>query len=165
MTRTCASVVFWVAAVGFAAPLDAAEPRAELGLFQGRWTIEGMEASYTETCEWLPGRAFLKCQAEDRSESEPSHSLSVLGYSERDGHYTYHGFGGSGTARTLQGFLQDGIWRFHGQTGRAPDWRRWQVTITPFEGGFQFREEVSDQSGPWRETARFKYVRLDAGQH
>ncbi len=146
---------------GFSLPLGAAEPRSALDFFLGRWTIQGLEASYSETCEWLPGGGFLACRAEDRSEADTSYSLSIFGYSERDGHFTYHGFGGSGGVRTLQGFLQDGAWRFHGQSGRAPDWRRWQVTITPTERGFRFREEVSERSGPWEEAVAFEYVRLD----
>ena len=164
MSEMNARVLFLVIAAGISAPLAASEPRAELEVLRGRWTIEGQENSYTETCDWLPGGSFLVCRAEDRSEKEPSHSLSVLGYSERDGHYTYHGFGSSGTPRTLQGFFQDGVWRFQGQTGRPPDWRRWQVTITPSERGFRFREEVSDKAGPWKETAALEYLRLGSAQ-
>jgi hypothetical protein len=145
---------------GFSLPLGAAEPRSGLDFFLGRWTIQGIEASYSETCEWLPGGGFLACRAEDRSEGEPSYALSIFGYSELDGHYTYHGFGGSGGVRTLQGFVQDGVWRFQGQSGRAPAWRRWQVTITPSERGFHFREEVSERSGPWEVAAAFEYLRL-----
>ena len=158
-------ILLLAVAGSLAIPLGAAEPRAALEVLHGRWTIQGSESTYLETCEWLPGGAFLACRAEDRSEKEPSHSLSVLGYSQRDGHYTYHGFGSSGTPRTLQGFLHDGVWHFHGQSGRAPDWRRWQVTMTPTERGFRFREEASDRSGPWKETAAFDYVRLGPTQN
>jgi hypothetical protein len=55
------------------------------------------------------------------------------------------------------------VWRFHGQTGRAPDWRRWQVTITPTSDGFHFLEEVSDNSAPWRETVQLLFVRNPEG--
>lgn len=136
------------------------DPRSELEFFRGAWTIEGHDATYREVCEWLPGRAFVACNAEDRSENLPGHSLSVFGYSETDAQYTYSGFAGSGSQRSLQGSLQDGVWRFHGQSGRAPNWRRWQVTITPTPKGFHFREEVSDGSGPWRESVVLEYLRL-----
>jgi hypothetical protein len=136
------------------------DPRSDLEFFRGAWTLKGHEATYREACEWLPGRAFMACNAEDRSETPPGYSLSVFGYSEADAQYTYNGFSGSGSQRTLQGSLQDGVWRFHGQSGRAPNWRRWQVTITPTSAGFHFREEISDRSGPWRESVVLEFVRL-----
>ena len=160
MTERKVQLLLGLMIVVFAPSLDASEPRSSLDFFAGRWTIQGLEASYSETCQWLPGGGFLACRAEDRSEVEPSYSLSIFGYSARDGHYTYHGFAGSGGVRTLQGFVHDGVWRFSGASGRAPDWRRWQVTITPSERGFRFREEVSERSGPWEEAAAFEYVRL-----
>ena len=86
--------------------------------------------------------------------------MSVFGYSVADTQYTYHGFSSSGTQRTLRGNLHEGIWRFHGESERGPNWRRWQVTITPTSAGFHFREEVSDRSGPWRTAVEIEYLRL-----
>lgn len=136
------------------------DPRSRLDFFRGAWTIEGQEATYRETCMWLPGSGFLACSAEDLSESPPACSLSVFGYSAADSQYTYNGFAGSGSQRSLQGSIEDGVWRFHGQSGRGPDWRRWQVTITPTARGFRFREEVSERSGTWRESVVLEYVRV-----
>ena len=136
------------------------DSRSRLDFFRGAWTIEGQEATYREACGWLPGRGFLACNAEDRSESPPAFSMSVFGYSEADAQYTYSGFAGSGTQRSLHGCIDDGVWRFHGQSGRGPGWRRWQVTITPTAQGFRFREEVSERSGPWRESVVLEYVRV-----
>lgn len=134
-------------------------PRSALEFFRGEWTIAGQESTYRETCEWLPGRGFLACTADDRSQAEPSVSLGIFGYSEAEGAYTYSGFNGSGTQRSLRGSVDEGIWRFHGQSDRGPDWRRWQVTITPTPAGFRFREEVSQRSGPWNLRADFDYRR------
>jgi hypothetical protein len=136
------------------------DPRAELDVFQGIWTVKGQEATYREVCAWLPGRGFLACNAEDRSEPAPGFSMSVFGYSAADDHYTYHGFSGSGTQRSLRGSLHEGIWRFHGESERGPNRRRWQVTIAPTSTGFQFREEVSDRSGPWRTAVEIEYLRV-----
>jgi hypothetical protein len=152
---TLTAAMAWVAAAA-----GSPDPRSELEFFRGIWTIKGHDATYREVCEWLPGRAFVACNAEDRSESPPGHSLSVFGYSDADTQYTYSGFSSSGSQRSLQGSLQDGVWRFHGQSGRAPNWRRWQVTIKPTPEGFHFREEVSDSSGPWRESVVLEYLRL-----
>lgn len=152
-------VLLCILAVAGIRPLAAAETRSELEFFRDSWTIKGLETSYTETCEWLPGGGFLACRAEDRSEGEPSYSLSIFGYSESHGQYTYDGFGGAGLHRSLRGNVHGGVWRFHGQSDRGPNWRRWQVTITPSAQGFQFREEASDLSGPWKEVAAFEYIR------
>jgi hypothetical protein len=138
------------------------DPRSELEFFRGTWTIRGLERGYREVCEWLPGKGFLACNADDRSESPASHSLSVFGYSEPDALYTYSGFGSGGTQRSLRGSLHDGVWRFHGETHHGPNPRRWQVTITPTAEGFHFREEVSERSGPWRESVVLEYVRVGA---
>lgn len=86
--------------------------------------------------------------------------MSVFGYADTDGQYTYNGFSGVGAQRVLRGNVDNGLWRFHGQSDRAPNWRRWQVTITPTSTGFLSREEVSDRSGPWRETVALEYVRV-----
>ena len=136
------------------------DPRAELDFFHGTWTVQGQEATYNETCAWLPGKGFLACNAEDRSEKEPSFSMSVFGYSGIDGLYTYTGFDGSGSQRVLRGSHLDGVWQFFGSSERGPNWRRWQVTIKPTKAGFSFRQEVSDRGGPWTETVRIEYVRL-----
>lgn len=141
------------------AAMSADSPRAALDFFRGEWTIKGYEDSYTESCVWLPGNGFIVCHAEDRSETQPSFSMSVFGYSEADDQYTYTGYGSSGTQRTMRGNRHEGIWRFHGQSERGPNWRRWQVTITPTPEGFHFREEVSDRSGPWKVAVEFTYVR------
>ena len=136
------------------------DPRAQLDFFRGTWTVKGQDTTFREVCAWLPGGGFVACNAEDRSDSSPSFSMSVFGYSVADTQYTYNGFSSSGTQRTLRGSLQEGVWRFHGQSERAPNWRRWQVTITPTSTGFHFREEVSDRSGPWRTAAEIEYLRM-----
>lgn len=141
------------------AAMSTESPRAALDFFRGEWTIKGSESSYTESCIWLPGNGFIVCRAEDRSETQPSFSMSVFGYSEADDQYTYNGYGSSGTQRTMRGNRHEGIWRFHGQSERGPNWRRWQVTMTPTPEGFHFREEVSDRSGPWKVAVEFTYVR------
>lgn len=144
----------------FAAATDSA--RNELAFFAGDWTIEGYETTYVERCRWLPGGGFLACHAEDRSEQEPSFSMSVFGYSEADGLFTYHGFGGDGSQRTLRGAPHDGVWRFYGESTRGPAWRRCQVTITPTAGGFHFREEVSERGGPWQDAVTIEYRRVQS---
>lgn len=83
--------------------------RAALEFFRGEWTIKGYESTYRESCDWLAGNGFIACHAEDRSETTPSFSMSVFGYSETDGQYTYNGFSSLGTQRSLQGYVEDGV--------------------------------------------------------
>lgn len=142
------------------APVAASHPRAELEFFRGTWTVKGHEATLREVCDWLPGRGFMACNSEDRSELFASIFMSVFGYSDADGQYTYNGFSGSGSQRALRGNAHSGVWRFHGQSDRGPNWRRWQVTLTPTATGFLFREEVSDRSGAWRGSVALEYVRV-----
>lgn len=137
-------------------------PRASLDFFRGEWTLKGHEKTFVERCDWLPGKGFMACHAEDRSESQPAFSMSVFGFSEAEGMYTCAGYSGSGSQRALRGSRHENVWRFHGQSDRGPNWRRWQVTITPTAEGFRFREEVSDQSGPWRIATEFEYLRKPA---
>lgn len=137
-----------------------AHPRSALEFFNGTWTIGGHEAGFREVCRWLPGGGFVACHSEDPADAPPSFAMSVFGYAEADGVYTYSGFNGTGTQRTLRGTLQDGVWRFFGQSERGPGWRRWQVTITPTPDGFRLREEVSERGGDWKEAATLDYLRL-----
>lgn len=138
------------------------QARAELAFFEGDWTLAGYEDTYIERCRWLPGGGFLACHAEDRSEKDPSFSMSIFGYSVPDDLFTYDGFGGNGGHRALRGARHDGVWRFYGESRRGPAWRRWQVTITPAEAGFHFREEVSERGGPWVTAVELDYLRRPA---
>ena len=140
-----------------AATPSPSEPRAVLSFFVGAWTIRGSESTYSEVCDWLAGEGFVACHAEDRSDG--SYSMSVFGYSEADQTYTYDGFGGNGTHRVLRGSKEPGVWRFFGESERAPDWQRWEVTMVPTADGFTLREAVSNRGGPWQEVAVIEYVR------
>lgn len=154
---TCAAVFACVLSMPAVAQTT---PRSALEFFRGAWTLKSYEGTYREVCDWLPGGGFLACRAEDRSENPPDFSLSVFGYSEPDASYTYNGFSGRGSHRALRGSLHGQVWRFHGEAGRGPHWRRWQVTITPTPEGFQFLEEVSDNSGPWEEVVQLQFIRI-----
>lgn len=138
----------------------AEDARAKLSMFEGEWTVKGSESTYRETCAWLPGASFLACNAEDKSTSGSNYSHSILGFSTAESIYTYALFHGAGSSRTLRGSLENGVWKFFGQTDRAPAWRRYQVTITPTSEGFHFLEEVSDRGWPWNTNEQIEYLRL-----
>jgi hypothetical protein len=135
---------------------------AELNFFEGRWTIKGIETTYTEECAWVPGGRFLSCQSEDSSKTPHEFGTSVFGFSESEQVYSYAGFNGSGSTRQLRGILDAGIWRFFGQSEHGPEWRRWQVLITPAETGFHYQEEVSVRGGPWEKAVTLDYIRTNS---
>ena len=148
-------------AVGFSQLCIAEEnssPLAALKLFEGRWTIKGMEATYSEVCTWLPGERYLECRSEDKSTTPHEFGTSVLGFSEQDQVYTYQSLGAS--TRQMRGMMEGGVWRFFGQSERGPEWRRWQIVIKPTETGFHFQEQVSVRGGPWKEAVVLDYIRI-----
>jgi hypothetical protein len=126
------------------AATSAHDPRELLGFFAGRWTVKGSEATYTETCEWLSKNSFLICKAQDTDPKDPGTSTSIFGYSPEDQTYSYAGFDSSGGSRNLRGWFNAKVWMFVGQRERGITSARWQVTITPTEVGFHFREDISE---------------------
>jgi hypothetical protein len=86
--------------------------------------------------------------------------MSVFGYAEGDGLYTCNGFNAAGSQRTLRGTVQDGVWRFFGQSDRGPAWQGWQATMTPTPEGFDFKEGISERGGPWKEAFKANSVRV-----
>lgn len=123
------------------------------------WTIEGMESSYRETCRWYHQRSFVVCETVDRSEGEPSHSVSILGWSAAASHYTYHHYGQNGRSRSetcfanaLQGLTC--LAERRAETGLVQS----RSYIWPVEGGAAFRQERSENGGPWTESVSLKYI-------
>jgi hypothetical protein len=135
------------------------EVERQLAFLVEDWTIEGMEATYRETCRWYHGRSFVVCETVDRSEGEPQQSVSILGWSAAASHYTYHHYGQNGRSRSETCFAND----LQGLTclgERRTDDRLIQSRshIWPVEGGAAFRSERSENGGPWTETVSLKYV-------
>src|SRR5882672_447095 len=141
------------------AATSAPDPHERLGFFAGLWTVRNSEATYTETCEWLSNNSFLVCKAEDTDSKDPGTSVSIFGYSREDQTYTYAGFDSSGSSRNLRGWFNGKSWVFTGQRERGVTSPRWQITITPTEAGFHFREDTSQNGAAWATTAEVDYLR------
>jgi hypothetical protein len=123
------------------------------------WTIEGYEATYRENCDWYAERSFVICNTEDRSGGDPEHSVSIFGWSASTQNYTYIHYGQNGRSRSEICFANDR----DGLTclGERRDGSRLIQTrshIWPEQGGAEFRNERSENGGPWHETVRLKYV-------
>jgi hypothetical protein len=140
------------------AAIHAPEIETRLDWLVGDWTLAGHEATCRETCEWYGDRAFVVCSSSDSSDG--SHSRSILGYSQADGHFTYHNYGHDGRSRSEFGFPagERGL-TFIDQRRTASGWVRSTTTLTPTpDGRIHFRRERSVNGGPWQTTNDFHYL-------
>ncbi|HET9427524.1 MAG TPA: hypothetical protein VFO69_04115 [Allosphingosinicella sp.] len=135
------------------------EVERQLAFLVDDWTIEGMEATYRETCRWYHQRSFVVCETTDSSEGAPSHSVSILGWSAATRNYTYHHYGQSGRSRSETCFANDqrGLTCL-GERRTDDGLLQTRSHIWPVEGGAAFRSERSLNGGPWTETVSLKYV-------
>lgn len=135
------------------------EVEARLAFLVEDWTIEGSENVYRETCRWYHGRSFVVCEAEDRSEPTPSHSVSIFGWSAAAKTYTYHHYSQSGRSRSETCFASEqGGLTCLGERRNGEQLVQTRAHIWPVEGGAAFRSERSVNGGAWTEATRLKYV-------
>ncbi len=142
-----------------AAQTPPAEARARLDVIVGAWTISGQEESYSEICEWYHSKSFVVCNSEERKSQGISKSVSIIGFSDISGTYTYYNYGSSGGSRTLNGFLQGEEFLFTGERPVRGNMVRYQVSMKPTSSGFAFREERSTNGAPWVVAAQVEYIR------
>lgn len=135
------------------------EARARLGVLVGSWTLSGMEDSYSETCEWYHDSSFVVCNSEEKRPQGVAKSVSILGYSEHSGMYTYYSFDSLGGSRSLNGFQRGEEWVFTGERSIRGEMVRYQVSMKPTPSGFAFREERSANGGPWAVVAQMDFKR------
>jgi hypothetical protein len=156
--RLAANVL--LALPGFAYGQGQEDPYSKLAFFEGTWTVEGQEATYRETCSWFEDRRFLICKAEDKEAGTPTWSMSIFGYSAERQAYTHTLLGSSGGIRTIHGWHDGRVWTFIGEVQQGSSTKRTQVTITPTNKGFTFRQDAATNGTAWRKAAEFTYVRL-----
>lgn len=139
------------------------QPGAEhqkLSPIVGKWTVEGMEDSFVEICEWYPGGYFVVCNSESKTKTGIAKGVSVLGYSKEEKLYTYYHYGSTGSSQTLRCNIIDNVFNFFGEETVNGNLTKTKVTMTPQGDNFHFKEEISVNDGPWKTTASFMYVRL-----
>jgi hypothetical protein len=154
-------LVMILAASGFSANGQALpeESRARLAMFVGSWTVLGQEDSFSETCGWYHNKSFIVCDSEEKQPRGVLKGVSILGYSELAGTYTYYNYNSTGGSRALIGFANGDEWRFTGERLVRGDVVRYQVLIRPTNSGFAFREERSVNGGAWAAGAEVSYIR------
>lgn len=141
------------------------EPSAEhkkLLAIVGRWTIEGMEDTFLETCEMYPGGYFLVCNTEFKTQSGGlNKGVSILGYSTEGNHVTYYNYSSSGESRTLKGKIDEtGNLFFEGEELIKGKSIKSRVVMTKNGENYNFKEDTSIDNGPWTTSTEFVYTRV-----
>ena len=135
---------------------------APLKNFVGRWTTQGQETEFTETCDWYHGKFHVVCNAErKRADGSTGHSMSILGYIDGAG-YVYSGIGSKGRYETFEkGRWSDGKFFFDSTTSEHGKTITNRITIGPFtDEGFLFVVTTSTDGLTWTEADRTTYIRL-----
>lgn len=143
-------------AVGQAHPTEVEQ---QLSFIVNDWTIEGAEHTYRENCQWYAERSFVVCNTVDSESGKPVHSVSILGWSAATQNYTYHHYGQSGRSRSETCFANEraGLTCLYSRRDGAKLIES-RSHIYPVAGGAAFYNERSENGGPWKETARLKYL-------
>jgi len=141
------------------------EPSAEhkkLLAIAGRWTIQGMEDRYLEICEMYQGGYFLVCNTEFKTKSgELNKGVSIMGYSTEGKHLTYYNYSSSGESRTLKGRIdEEGNLFFEGEELIKDKLTKTRVAINKAGENYNFKEETSEDNGPWTTSTEFVYIRV-----
>jgi hypothetical protein len=135
-------------------------PWEAVRVFEGRWTIRGMEDRFNEVGEIFPGGRHIVCYATSQKGEDVSRHMSIITWSEEEGCYLYFGIGSAGSVRTLRAQVADGVWTFHGTSKAGGVSKAVRVTIRPLNEGFQFLEELSEDGLAWTVDADFEYIRV-----
>lgn len=161
---TAAGLVATVLLPAFAqppAPLTPLQPYENLAFFEGKWTVEGDDREYRETCAWLPeGRRHMICRARWKSSTGPRESMSIFSHEQGVG-YVRYGMNPMGRVDRMRGRLDGERWLWSADGGAEAKTTRIRASVTP-EGksGFRFTEETSEDGGPWKQSADVRYLRL-----
>lgn len=141
-------------------------PHERLAVFEGTWTRSDVPPgrSFRETCEWLAGnRRHMICRQRSESPDGVREQMVIYSYQRSDSTY----------AVTV--LLAGGqVWRYAGRpegdrwvltlVSNAPDSpRRLRQVITAGKDTLHFKEEASENGGPWRLTdpsEDYRYVRV-----
>lgn len=130
--------------------------------FVGRWTTQGRETQFLETCSWYYGKFHVVCNAESkRADGSIGHSMSILSYVPGAG-YVYSGIGSKGRYETFdRGRWSDGKFIFDSTSSTDGKAVTNRITIGPFtDKGFLFVVTTSTDGVAWTEADQTTYIRL-----
>lgn len=135
----------------------------KLSAIVGRWTIQGMEDRYLEVCDMYEGGYFLVCNTEFKTKSGGvNKGVSIMGYSTEGKHVTYYHYGSSGGSQTLTGSIDEmGNLFFEGEAIANGKLTKTRVTMSKSGDNYNFKEETSEDNGPWSTSAEFVYLKIN----
>jgi hypothetical protein len=99
-----------------------------LNPFVGKWKTEGwikgddgkpdIQISGTDTYEWLPGEFLLFHRIDVKIGEERKEGIEIIGYDASTNTFPMHYFDRRGNAESMQASINDGVWRFQGESIR-----------------------------------------------
>ena len=131
---------------------------------EGRWTIRGMENSFTEVCELFPGGHHMVCYATSQNGDSVSRHMSIITWSAEEKCFLYFGIGSSGSVKRYRGAFENGVWSFTGSATIDNAAASVRIVTTPLREGFRFLEEYSLDGLTWITESDLDYVRLPDGE-
>lgn len=140
-------------------------PHERLAVFEGTWTRSDVPAgqSFRETCEWLAGnRRHLTCRQRFESPDGVREQMLVYSYQRSDSTYAVTVFLSGGQVWRYAGRPDGDRWVLN-HVSNAPDSPRLRQVISAGKDTLHFREEASENGGPWRLTdpsEDYRYVRV-----
>ena len=145
-------------------PIEPSAPHERLRFLEGTWTTSNSspEQAFRESCAWLPeGRRHMVCRSRWKTATGPREGMSIFSYDAAAREYVYNGLRAGGTYVTLRGTEENGRWVLHSESGKGAERSRSRVTIEPNQqGGFNFLSEASTGDEPYKEQAKFAYIRV-----
>lgn len=113
------------------APRTPSAEHKRLGVFVGKWDVEGqsyaegqsneslqvssVKMKFVETCEWQPGGFFLVNRWDGLVGDAEFNGMEVLGYDTESRSYVSRFFDNAGNAPTYQVTVSDKVWTYTGE--------------------------------------------------
>lgn len=119
------AALLFIGLCSFARPWQkpADDPLKKLNVFVGKWQTEGIFENGTKArseleCRWSPKKRYLICEQDVKLSSGHNHQLTVYGYDDKAGKYTYTTFPDT-AARPVTGTLENkgNIWAYDASVG------------------------------------------------
>jgi len=137
-----------------------------LAAFEGSWTRTDLEPgqSFVETCGWLAGgRRHMVCRQQRGTPRGPREQLVTYSYRGADSTYLATVLLSSGQVWRYEGRLDGDRWVLLLVSSRSDAPMRLRQVVAPAGDTIRFREEVSEDGGPWRLSdprEEYHYVRV-----
>lgn len=169
-TIVIAGVAVLMLAIAYPAAQNAGQaaakrtPHERLAVFEGTWVMTDAKQRDTLTCAWMAGaRRHMICRQAVETASGPREQMMIYSYRGRDSTYTVTVLLSGGQIWNYAGVPRGDQWVFEQVSHRPDSTQRLRQIVVPAGDTIHFREEVSENGGPWRlsdPSEDYKYVRV-----